>query len=103
MSGYDRSVVEPVCASLVEVISSEVIRGQTVQVDNFGMFKLRFLNRRTIPKHYISGEEAMSEQHFKISFKEYLPLRQRIVKAYRTFLDLPEPDAKKENPYIFWD
>ena len=81
LSGVDVSVVEPVCAALIEAIIQEAMKGHTVQIENFGMFRLKFLHKRVMQTHPVSGEEAVSEEHIKLSFKEYTPLKQRISKA----------------------
>lgn len=95
----DRETVNKVCAAFIETILQNAIDGKTVQIENFGSFRLKFLNRRSIPQHYMSGEEAMSEAHFKLTFKEHMAVKRRMVKTYREYLDLEDPDAEKEDPY----
>lgn len=70
-------VVDKVFTTTFEVIKDRIMDGYTVQVENFGNFKLKHLKRRAIGMHYVSGRPAVSEEHLKIEFLAYVDLQRR--------------------------
>ena len=85
-TGLAEKIVDDVIQEFVETLVHNVSLGKTVQVDNFGSFTLRFLNRRTMPENYLTGEEAVAPAHFKITFKAYQPVINRITTLFREIL-----------------
>lgn len=85
-TGINVTYCRAISDELFDVISKNAISGKTVQIKGFGVFRLKFLGARTIPRHYISGEKSITPAHFKLSFKEYQPLRERICERFRAEL-----------------
>lgn len=70
-TGYQQSKVEKITDALFESIFEITQTGEPLFIQGFGSFRLRQLGDRVIEKHYISGEEAVSKAHWKLSFKDY--------------------------------
>lgn len=85
-TGWEETYVKEIIDCMARTIIENAMSGHTIQIDNFGSFALKFLNRRTISRNYISGESAMSPMHFKLTFKEYMPVRQRICEIFKDVL-----------------
>lgn len=97
--GLPKETVKDVIDQTVETVIKNTINGKTVQIEGFGSFLLRFLNRRTLPQNYLTGEEAIAESHFKIAFKEYAEVKRRIYEKYdemlRTIREFEKAEMEK--------
>lgn len=69
--------VDKIFTTTFEVIKDRIMDGYTVQIEDFGNFKLKHLKRRAIGMHYVSGRPAVSEEHLKIEFLAYSDLKRR--------------------------
>lgn len=76
-TGYSPEVVEPILTDIFKVISDSVMTEKIVQIRGFGSFHLKHLGRRVMAKHYMSGEEAVTPEHYKINFLAYADLKRR--------------------------
>ena len=76
-TGYAEEFIEPIFTDIFKVISDSVMKVKNVQIRNFGSFHLKHMNRRVIGTHYMSGEEAVSPEHYKINFLAYSDLKRR--------------------------
>lgn len=95
-SGKPKELVKDILDAGVETVIRGAISGKTVQIEGFGAFILKFLNRRSIPSHFMTGEEAISESHLKLSFKEYLPVKTRIAKKYNEMIRAIREDEERK-------
>ena len=76
-TGYDEKIVETIVEYTFKALSDAIMRTKIVQIRNFGSFHLKHLRRRVIGTHYMSGEEAVSPEHYKINFMAYADLKRR--------------------------
>ena len=95
-AGYPKEICQSVIEGLTETIVYNTMMGKTVEIEGFGSFKLKFMNARSIPRHYMSGETAMCERHFKVSFSEYKPVKTRILRHFKKQLGLIDEAAREE-------
>lgn len=94
-TGKPTELVKDILDNAVETVIRGAISGKTVQIEGFGAFILKFLNRRSIPSNFLTGEEAISESHLKLSFKEYMPVKTRIAKKYNEMLRAIREDEER--------
>ena len=76
-AGVDIEKTEIIFRSIFKQISDEVMKGKTVQIGEFGSFKLKHLGRRVSVNVFDPQYEAVSKEHLKISFTAYADLNRR--------------------------
>ena len=95
-AGYPKEICDAVIKGLSETIVYNTMMGKTVEIPEFGSFKLKFMGARSIPRHYMSGETAMAARHFKLSFSEYKPVKERYLKHFKKQLGLLDEAEAQE-------
>ena len=76
--GMSEESVSKVYDSLFKIMGKKIMEGYTVQVEEFGSFKLKHLGRRVQPHHALNPDhEVFSEEHLKIHFMAFADLRRR--------------------------
>ena len=96
-TGVEKEIVEPVFNDIFKVIGDSVMKEKNVQIKNFGSFHLKHLGRRVVGVHYMTGEEATSPEHFKVTFLAYSDLKRR---AERKLIRQQKKQAEKEKQEI---
>lgn len=69
-TGFPKEQVKAIVDNAAETVLVHATLGKNVMIDNFGIFKMKHLGKRSIEQHYISGERAIAPEHMKLSFKE---------------------------------
>lgn len=69
-TGFPQEQVKAIIDNAVDAVLVHTTLGKSVEIENFGIFKMKHMNKRTIAQHYISGEKAIAPEHMKLSFKE---------------------------------
>lgn len=69
-TGFPKEQVKAIVDNAAETVIVHATLGKNVMIDNFGVFKMKHLGKRSIERHYISGEKAISPEHMKLSFTE---------------------------------
>ena len=95
-TGYDHDTVETIFTNIFKVIGDSIMKEKKVQIKDFGSFHLKHLQRRVIGTHYMSGEEAVAPEHYKINFLAYADLKRR---AQRKLIRQLKKMAEEEKMY----
>lgn len=77
-TGYAEEAIAQIFKETFRVINDKIMDGKTVQVEDFGSFRLKHLGRRV--KIYYPGFpelNSVSEEHLKITFMAYADVRRR--------------------------
>ena len=71
------------------------MKGRTVQVENFGTFRLKHLGRRVKSLDMINNPDdyGVSEEHYKVTFLAYADLRRRAQRRLKREIARAERDA----------
>lgn len=91
-TGLDYLKADEVVEYLFDHISKKIMQGYTVQVTNFGSFKLKHLGRRVQMNETMTDHPSVSEEHLKIHFMAYDDLKRR---AKRKLLKKKREERKK--------
>lgn len=94
-SGIDEDTVKKVFAATFDAITENVMKGRTVQVENFGTFRLKHLGRRVKSLDMINNPDdyGVSEEHYKVTFLAYADLRRRAQRRLKREIARAERDA----------
>lgn len=76
-TGCTKEQVDEIYRAIFKVIGDYVMKGKTVQVKDFGTFRLKHLHRRAMEVQDIVNWEKVSPEHFKITFMANADLRRR--------------------------
>lgn len=76
-TGCSIEQVDAIYRSIFKVIGDYVMKGKTVQVKDFGTFRLKHLGRRAMAVQDIVTWEKVSPEHFKVTFMSCADLRRR--------------------------
>ena len=90
-TGVSEEVVSAVYDALFENISDHIMCGKTVQIPEFGNFKLKHLSRRATYDFMTQDVTSFSEEHLKIHFMAYTDLKRRATRK------LKRQKAREEN------
>lgn len=86
-TGYPTEQCKAILDNAFNTILVHVTLGKSVEVKDFGIFKMKHMGRRTISQHYVSGEEAISPEHMKLSFKEAAHIKRVMAEVLQESLD----------------
>lgn len=90
-TGVSEDTVSAVYDAVFKTISDKIMAGKTVQVPDFGNFKLKHLDRRATYNYLTQGVTSVADEHLKIHFMAYTDLKRRATRK------LKRQKAREEN------
>lgn len=95
-TGFPQEQVKAIIDNAVDAVLVHTTLGKSVEIENFGIFKMKHMNKRTIAQHYISGEEAIAPEHMKLSFNESAYIKRVMAEVLQDAINANLAESEEE-------